>query len=127
MLTLTAPVPLNGALLADQLAAAGLSSTVVLNGTTIELAALTEAKRAAAQAVVDAHPPSALAAADSANAQQVNETTIRDRANQALATNTTFLAITSPTNAQVSAQVKALTRQNQGLIRLLLQRFDGTD
>lgn len=70
-----------------------------------------------------------------------NESTIRDKAAQALtanatdiAANDTFLAITSPTNAQVSAQVKELTRQStrqarelNGLIRLVLRRFDGTE
>lgn len=56
-----------------------------------------------------------------------NEATIRDRATTALGTNTTFLGIASPTNAQIAAQVKALTRQNNGLIRLVLRRFDATD
>lgn len=38
---------------------------------------------------------------------------------QAFVANRTYLAIAAPTNAQVVAQVRALTRQNQGLIRLV--------
>lgn len=126
MLTFTAPNPLDSGLLAQQLADAGLSTTVAVSGTTLRLD-ITDTDRAKAQQVIDAHPATAQAAADTNASQRTNEATIRDRATQALSTNTTFLAITSPTNAQVAAQVKALTRQNQGLIRLLLGRFDGTD
>lgn len=56
-----------------------------------------------------------------------NERTLRDRAATALANNRDFLAITTPTNAQVVAQVKALTRQVQALIRLQIQDMSGTD
>lgn len=56
-----------------------------------------------------------------------NERTLRDRASTALANNRDFLAITTPTNAQVVAQVKALTRQVQALIRLQIQDMSGTD
>ena len=44
----------------------------------------------------------------------------------ALAGNAAYLAIASPTNAQVAAQVRALTRQNNGLIRLIRRRLDAT-
>jgi hypothetical protein len=59
---------------------------------------------------------------ESSNAAQ-----IRTAAGNALDGNRTFLAIQSPTNAQVVAQVRALTRQNQGLIRLTLGLLDGVD
>lgn len=59
--------------------------------------------------------------------EQVNEQTVRERAGQALATNRTFLAVASPTNAQVVAQVKALTRQMNGLVRLVLGQLDATE
>jgi len=42
-------------------------------------------------------------------------------AQQALADNATFLALGSATNAQIAAQVRALTRQNNQLIRRLVQ------
>jgi hypothetical protein len=61
---------------------------------------------------------------------QVNGATLRGRVATALTTNTTYLALPAPrTNAQVAAQVEALTRQNAALIRLvagLLATTDGT-
>lgn len=127
MIDFPAPASLNGELLVDQLAAAGLATRVVLVGDRLELSDLNEPDRAAAQPVLDAHPAKAQAEAQRMAGERTNAATIRDRAGQALAANTTFLAITSPTNAQTLAQVKALTRQNNGIIRLLLNRFDGTD
>jgi hypothetical protein len=59
--------------------------------------------------------------------EEINAAAIRDAATTALADNRTFLAIASPTNAQTLAQVKALTRQINGLVRLILDRLDGTD
>lgn len=38
----------------------------------------------------------------------------------AIATNITFLALSSPTNAQTLAQVQRLTRESTAIIRLLL-------
>ncbi len=55
-----------------------------------------------------------------------DETTLRDRATSALATNTTYLALATPTNAQVVAQVKALTQQVNALIRLAVRALDST-
>jgi len=62
-----------------------------------------------------------------ARTAEANGATIRSQAEQAMAGNTKFLAISAPTQAQVLAQVKALTRQNQGLIRLALNKFDAVD
>lgn len=59
--------------------------------------------------------------------EQDNEQSIRQAAAQALVTNRTYLGVASPTAAQTTAQVKALSRQNNGLIRLLLGLLDGTD
>jgi hypothetical protein len=61
------------------------------------------------------------------SAERVNKETIQSQAATALATNTTFLALASPTNAQLAAQVKALTRQSQGLIRLALNRLEAAE
>ena len=59
--------------------------------------------------------------------QEDNYDTIQQAARQALAANRTFLAIATPTAAQNAAQAKALTRQMNGVIRLLLTELDGTD
>lgn len=66
------------------------------------------------------------AANDAAAAQAANADTIRNRAQTALTTNATYLALASPTNAQVIAQVRALTMECNGLIRLLLGQLDST-
>ena len=59
-------------------------------------------------------------------AESVHADTLRERAQQALVTNRTFLALASPTNAQTLAQVRHLTRVTQGLLRFELADFDGT-
>jgi len=56
-----------------------------------------------------------------------NRRTIEQQAAAALEDNRTYLAIGSPTNAQNLAQIRALTRQINGLIRLQLQDLGGTD
>jgi hypothetical protein len=43
----------------------------------------------------------------------------------ARANNTTFLGIASPTNAQIVSQVQALTRQNNGLMRVVYGLLNG--
>lgn len=57
----------------------------------------------------------------------VNAETLRQQALAALSSNRTYVALASPTAAQTTAQVKALSRQVNGLIRLALGQFDGTD
>lgn len=59
--------------------------------------------------------------------EDANADTLRDRAATALTANAAFLAITSPTNAQVLAQTRVLTRENTALIRLVLGLLDSTD
>lgn len=58
---------------------------------------------------------------------QYNAETLRERAATALTNNADFLALASPTQAQAVAQIKALTRQVNGLIRLGLDRLDSID
>lgn len=53
--------------------------------------------------------------------------TIRHAAVQAIDTNRAYTALPSPTAAQTTTQVKALSRQQNGLIRLLLGALDATD
>jgi hypothetical protein len=55
---------------------------------------------------------------------QDNSDTIRAKAAAALIANATFLAIANPTTAQATTQVKALTRECNGLIRMLLGQLD---
>lgn len=127
MLTAKIPTALNGPLLEDELAAAGLASDVYVAGDELVLSDLNESQRGAAQTVLAAHAATARAESTREQTEQTNATTLHVRAGQALAVNTTFLALPSQTNAQLAAQVKALTRQNNGLIRLILNRFDATD
>lgn len=62
-----------------------------------------------------------------ADRDATNKATIRQQADTALGNNRTYLAIASPTNAQVIAQVRALTQQMNGVIRLILGNFEGTN
>lgn len=56
-----------------------------------------------------------------ASLEQANESSLHQKAAAALSANATFLALSSPTNAQNAAQVKALTRQCNALIRLAIR------
>lgn len=60
-------------------------------------------------------------------ASQANRQTLVDQATQATANNRTYIALASPTAAQTTAQTKALSRQNNAIIRLLLNQLDATD
>lgn len=65
-------------------------------------------------------------------AAQDNDETIRQQAVDALTANRAFVATAKPSTAAAQAsaaydQTKALTRQVNGLIRLVLGRLDGTD
>lgn len=55
-----------------------------------------------------------------AGSPEANAQTLRDKVAQALATNATYLGRANPTAAQTTAQVQALTRQMNALIRLLV-------
>jgi hypothetical protein len=62
--------------------------------------------------------PEWAAAAIPASSDTVRAQQLRDRLAQAIASNSTYLAIASPSNAQNTAQLKALTRQVQAILRL---------
>ena len=63
---------------------------------------------------------------DDAPAEVLNEAALRSKAQTALAANSTFLAITSPSNTQTLAQVRTLTRECNAIIRLLIDQLDST-
>jgi hypothetical protein len=60
-------------------------------------------------------------------AEETNRRTLLDKGAQALASNATYLAIPSPTQAQAGAQVQSLTKQVNALIRLASSLLDTTD
>lgn len=64
------------------------------------------------------------AAAAAANTAFSNAESLRQKAGQALTTNAAHLALASPSTAQNTAQVKALTRQVNALIRLQIDQTD---
>ena len=64
--------------------------------------------------------------ADNTDPNVANAATIYGRAQTALTTNQTYLALSSPTTAQNTAQIKALTRQMDAMLRFLLNQFDST-
>lgn len=61
-----------------------------------------------------------------AGTSAANQATLLGKAQTALTNNANYLAIASPTNAQVSAQVAALTRQIDALIRIDINQLDST-
>ncbi len=58
--------------------------------------------------------------------EDLNRDDLTSRAALALTTNAAFLAIAAPSNAQNATQIKALTRQVNALIRLVVGRLEET-
>lgn len=119
--------PMSPGQLADQIAAA---LTVARPQVDIDPTSITvtgtgigPAKQSQIQAVVDAYVFDP-AWAGPAGSPEANLALIRQRAAQALTVNATFLALAAPTNAQVVAQVKALTRECNALLRMMLNALD---
>lgn len=74
--------------------------------------------RARTQAEIDNIPAELRALNEAA---EPDMSTLRNQATNATNTNNTFLAITTPSNAQTLAQVRALTNQNNRIIAVLLR------
>jgi len=117
MSTVTTARPTNLRQLSEELGGAPLSSSATASGTTITCHD-ENVTQAQLQAAIDAH-----VAVDESG----NRTTIEDQALIALQNNRAFLDIANPTNAQAISQIRALTRQNNGIIRLILNKLEGTD
>jgi hypothetical protein len=58
---------------------------------------------------------------------EVTRATLTEQALAAMVGNRSFVAIASPSNAQNAAQIKALSRQINGVMRLLLNQLEATD
>lgn len=69
-----------------------------------------------------------LAALDTVATQGSNQSALINKAQTAITANGTYIALTNPTAAQTTAQVKMLTRENTAIIKLLLKSLgvDGT-
>lgn len=81
-----------------------------------------ESQRAAIQAIISAY----VLDQDRADAGPGIQGAMLYKARQALTVNATFLALGSLTNAQVLAQVQALTRQIDAIIRIVANQLDST-
>lgn len=76
------------------------------------------------QAITEAASVSGSYAYPAQSITDQNAATLRVRANNALAANATYQAISAPTNPQVVTQVLLLTKECNGIIRLLLSQLD---
>lgn len=75
---------------------------------------------AAEQAQFDADQAAASTRAAAAAAEAANYQTAASRCRAAITSNDTYLAVATPTTAQLTSQVTRLTRQCNGLSRMLL-------
>jgi hypothetical protein len=80
-------------------------------------------------AEVDGHPTTTWVARlrNAAEMATVNERKIKEQALAAMEFNAAFLADETPTQAEVLAQVRLLTQENNKIIRLLLGALEGTE
>lgn len=88
----------------------------------VTAAGVGEAARATIQALIDAY----LLDPDLAHASDALDV-LRSKARKAIDANNTFLALQSPTQAQMLAQVRMLTRENAALIRIALGLSDSIE
>jgi hypothetical protein len=108
--TISAVAPIAGLSIGAQ----GDSASVTINFT-----GATQAQIDAATAALAAFDWSDAADATYADTVEPDLASMRTQAQAAFDSNATYLAISSPTNVQVAAQVRALTQQNQRIIKAL--------
>lgn len=100
----------------------GMSINATLRSATFRATlAATNQQVAAAQAVIDGFDWSEAAQAAWLATRYPEREGLKAAAAGAVSDNDTFLALASPTNAQVLAQVRRLTQQNTRIIRRLSQ------
>lgn len=87
----------------------------------------TTARAFTAQELAERLDPAVEARSRAEAAIATNVEAIRVAALAALEINRAHIARAAPTAAQNTAQIKALARQNNGIIRLLLGQLDATD
>lgn len=59
--------------------------------------------------------------------EEVNGNTVRQLLDAARQTNRAYMALANPTAGQTAAEVKALAKQLNWLMRVVLDRFEDTD
>lgn len=98
-----------------------------INGTSFRAISSSD-EATAEETVVETIPQALLDSIEAAESARIdNDTTLRSRADQAIAELRTFRDLASPTNAQTVAAVKLLCRVAISLIRITLRKLDGTD
>lgn len=102
-----------------------MADVVIVDAQTGEVTERAFTPQEAAQRAIDAAEAQARQAVEATRTGKRGA--LESRAATALAGNRTYLALATPTTAQMRAQVAALTRQNTAVIRLLLNQLDGTD
>ena len=102
-----------------------MADVIEVDATTGDVTERAYTPEEAAQAVTDAQAAAAQKAI--LDALNTNRATLTQQATTALQANRDFLALAAPTNAQVLAQVKMLTRETTAVIRLLTNALDATD
>jgi hypothetical protein len=102
-----------------------MADVVIVNAQTGEVTEREMTPEELSQRLID--EAQALAAAEMDAGVNSNRTTLTDRAAAALAVNRAYIANPAPTTAESIAQVKALTRQNTAVIRLLLGLLEEVD
>jgi len=111
--------------LSDALVAAGIPIVTVRRtgnvATVVYGAAATPAQKTQGDNVASGWDWSATAQQAADDAREPDGAAIRTNAANAIAANSAYIALVSPTTAQQTAQIKALTQQNNQVIKAILR------